>query len=104
MLDIVIESRKAFIGHGLNVHRILPFTLRRMLGLFQSLWIIEVSKYITSLSLCISSSPHFQLRQPQQYKGATQQKLHSYSNAGYQKNSALQINRLLSMFLIKEKR
>ena len=34
MLDIVIESRKASIGHGLNVRRILPFRLRRMVGPF----------------------------------------------------------------------
>lgn len=30
MLDIVIEARKASIGHGLDVRRILPFRLRRM--------------------------------------------------------------------------
>lgn len=34
MLDIVIESRKAFIGPGLGVNRILPFRLRRMIGPF----------------------------------------------------------------------
>jgi len=34
MLDIVIESRKAFIGPGLEVNRILPFRLRRMVGPF----------------------------------------------------------------------
>lgn len=34
MLDIVIESRKALIGPGLAVNRILPFRLRRMVGPF----------------------------------------------------------------------
>lgn len=34
MLDIVIEARKASIGHGLDVKRILPFRLRRMVGPF----------------------------------------------------------------------
>lgn len=34
MLDIVIEARQASIGHGLNVKRILPFRLRRMIGPF----------------------------------------------------------------------
>jgi redox-sensitive bicupin YhaK (pirin superfamily) len=34
MLDIVIESRKAFIGPGLEVNRILPFRLKRMVGPF----------------------------------------------------------------------
>src|SRR3954454_11034521 len=34
MLDIVIEARKASIGHGLEVRRILPFRLRRMVGPF----------------------------------------------------------------------
>jgi redox-sensitive bicupin YhaK (pirin superfamily) len=34
MLDIVIEARKASIGPGLNVRRILPFRLRRMVGPF----------------------------------------------------------------------
>ena len=34
MLDIVIEARKAFIGPGLAVNRILPFRLRRMVGPF----------------------------------------------------------------------
>src|SRR5690606_7795118 len=34
MLDIVIDSRKAFIGPGLAVNRILPFRLRRMVGPF----------------------------------------------------------------------
>ncbi len=34
MLDIVIESRKAFIGPGLGVNRILPFRQRRMVGPF----------------------------------------------------------------------
>lgn len=34
MLDIVIESRKASIGPGLAVNRILPFRLRRMVGPF----------------------------------------------------------------------
>src|SRR3954453_21138370 len=34
MLDIVIEARKASIGHGLDVRRILPFRLRRMVGPF----------------------------------------------------------------------
>src|SRR3954462_13796859 len=34
MLDIVIEARKASIGHGLDVRRILPFRLRRMIGPF----------------------------------------------------------------------
>ena len=32
MLDIVIESRKASIAPGLEVNRILPFRLRRMVG------------------------------------------------------------------------
>jgi len=32
MLDIVIEARKASIGNGLDVRRILPFRLRRMVG------------------------------------------------------------------------
>src|SRR3954471_11837040 len=34
MLDIVIEARKASIGRGLDVRRILPFRLRRMVGPF----------------------------------------------------------------------
>jgi redox-sensitive bicupin YhaK (pirin superfamily) len=34
MLDIVIEARKASIGTGLYVRRILPFRLRRMVGPF----------------------------------------------------------------------
>lgn len=34
MLDIVIDSRKAFIGPGLGVNRILPFRQRRMVGPF----------------------------------------------------------------------
>jgi redox-sensitive bicupin YhaK (pirin superfamily) len=34
MLDIVIDSRKASIGHGLDVRRILPFRMRRMVGPF----------------------------------------------------------------------
>ena len=34
MLDIVIEARKASIGAGLDVRRILPFRLRRMVGPF----------------------------------------------------------------------
>jgi redox-sensitive bicupin YhaK (pirin superfamily) len=34
MLDIVIESRKAAIAPGMNVQRILPFRLRRMVGPF----------------------------------------------------------------------
>ena len=34
MLDIVIEARKASIGYGLDVRRILPFRLRRMVGPF----------------------------------------------------------------------
>ncbi len=34
MLDIVIEARKASIGPGLEVRRILPFRLRRMVGPF----------------------------------------------------------------------
>ena len=34
MLDIVIEARKASIGPSLDVRRILPFRLRRMVGPF----------------------------------------------------------------------
>jgi redox-sensitive bicupin YhaK (pirin superfamily) len=34
MLDIVIESRRASIAQGLEVKRILPFRLRRMVGPF----------------------------------------------------------------------
>jgi redox-sensitive bicupin YhaK (pirin superfamily) len=34
MLDIVIESRKASIAPGMEVRRILPFRLRRMVGPF----------------------------------------------------------------------
>ena len=34
MLDIVIETRKASIGSGMDVKRILPFRLRRMVGPF----------------------------------------------------------------------
>lgn len=34
MLDIVIEARKASLHHGLEVRRILPYRLRRMLGPF----------------------------------------------------------------------
>ncbi len=34
MLDIVIEARKASLGTGLEVKRILPFRLRRMVGPF----------------------------------------------------------------------
>ena len=34
MLDIVIEARKAAIGPGMDVRRILPFRLRRMVGPF----------------------------------------------------------------------
>src|SRR6202012_4124050 len=34
MLDIVIEARRASIGPGLDVRRILPFRLRRMVGPF----------------------------------------------------------------------
>lgn len=34
MLDLVIEARKASIAPGMNVRRILPFRLRRMIGPF----------------------------------------------------------------------
>jgi redox-sensitive bicupin YhaK (pirin superfamily) len=34
MLDIVIEARKAAIAPGMNVRRILPFRMRRMVGPF----------------------------------------------------------------------
>src|SRR5215203_3908850 len=34
MLDLVIEARKAAIAPGMNVRRILPFRLRRMVGPF----------------------------------------------------------------------
>jgi len=34
MLDLVIEARKASIGPGMEVRRILPFRLRRMVGPF----------------------------------------------------------------------
>lgn len=34
MLDMVIEARKASLGPGLDVKRILPFRLRRMVGPF----------------------------------------------------------------------
>jgi len=34
MPDLVIEARKAFIGPGMAVQRILPFRLRRMVGPF----------------------------------------------------------------------
>lgn len=34
MLDSIIEARKASIGPGMNVKRILPFRLRRMVGPF----------------------------------------------------------------------
>jgi len=34
MLDIVIEARKAALGPGMDVRRILPFRLRRMVGPF----------------------------------------------------------------------
>lgn len=34
MLDLVIEARKASIGPGMDVKRILPFRLRRMVGPF----------------------------------------------------------------------
>jgi redox-sensitive bicupin YhaK (pirin superfamily) len=34
MLDLVIEARKASIAPGINVKRILPFRLRRMVGPF----------------------------------------------------------------------
>ncbi|AKD02572.1 pirin family protein [Pontibacter korlensis] len=34
MLDIVIEARKASLGPGMDVKRILPFRLRRMVGPF----------------------------------------------------------------------
>lgn len=34
MLDIVIDARKASIGPGMEVRRILPFRLKRMLGPF----------------------------------------------------------------------
>jgi redox-sensitive bicupin YhaK (pirin superfamily) len=34
MLDIVIEARKASISHGMDVKRILPFRMRRMVGPF----------------------------------------------------------------------
>ena len=34
MLDIVIEARKAALATGLDVRRILPFRMRRMVGPF----------------------------------------------------------------------
>src|SRR4051812_33668054 len=34
MIDLVIESRKASIAPGMDVRRILPFRLRRMVGPF----------------------------------------------------------------------
>lgn len=34
MLDLVIEARKAFLGPGMEVRRILPFRRRRMVGPF----------------------------------------------------------------------
>jgi len=34
MIEIVIEARKALIGPGMEVNRILPFRLHRMVGPF----------------------------------------------------------------------
>lgn len=34
MLDMIIEARNAFVGPGMEVRRILPFRLRRMVGSF----------------------------------------------------------------------
>ena len=34
MLDLVIEARKASLAPGMDVRRILPFRLRRMVGPF----------------------------------------------------------------------
>jgi redox-sensitive bicupin YhaK (pirin superfamily) len=34
MLDLVIEARAASLGAGMDVKRILPFRLRRMVGPF----------------------------------------------------------------------
>ena len=34
MLDLVIEARKAALSTGMDVRRILPFRLRRMVGPF----------------------------------------------------------------------
>src|SRR5688572_18977794 len=34
MVDLVIEARKASIGPGMDVKRILPFRMRRMVGPF----------------------------------------------------------------------
>ncbi len=34
MLDIVIEARRASLSHGMDVKRILPFRMRRMVGPF----------------------------------------------------------------------
>jgi redox-sensitive bicupin YhaK (pirin superfamily) len=63
MLDIVIESRKAAIAPGMNVQRILPFRLRRMVGPFifmDHAGPIDVQPVSTS-SLDVLPHPHIGL-------------------------------------------
>ncbi len=48
MLDLVINARKASIAPGVNVCRILPFRLRRMVGpfIFFNIGVLNTSYFI----------------------------------------------------------
>ena len=63
MLDIVIEARKASIGPGMDVKRILPFRLRRMVGPFifmDHAGPVELQPSVTS-SMDVLPHPHIGL-------------------------------------------
>ncbi len=63
MLDIVIEARKAAIGPGMDVRRILPFRLRRMVGPFifmDHAGPVEIQPPVTS-SMDVLPHPHIGL-------------------------------------------
>ena len=63
MIEIVIEARKASIGPGMDVRRILPFRLRRMVGPFifmDHAGPVEVQRE-TGLSMDVLPHPHIGL-------------------------------------------
>jgi redox-sensitive bicupin YhaK (pirin superfamily) len=63
MLDIVIEARKAAIAPGMDVRRILPFRLRRMVGPFifmDHAGPVDVAPELT-LSMDVLPHPHIGL-------------------------------------------
>ncbi len=63
MLDVVIESRRASIGHGMDVKRMLPFRHRRMVGPFifmDHAGPVEIVKTATN-SMDVLPHPHIGL-------------------------------------------